>query len=183
MTIAACYVCSEGVVFGADSTWTVPVECAGGDVRERYFNYGQKIFEVGKDSTRGVVFWGLLTLNQLSCRTLVARLADDLQPTDTVEDAARGLADGFWSEYTECYKENRARLVALTEKGDECSEDEQAELEDLKAEYRGGFCLGGYVRARRLPQAFEVSYDLTSTGQVPPSRFRLEALKRGAVRI
>jgi hypothetical protein len=46
MTIAACYVCSEGVVFGADSTWTVPIECAedeGVEIRERYFNYGQKI--------------------------------------------------------------------------------------------------------------------------------------------
>jgi hypothetical protein len=41
VTIAACYLSSEGVVFGADSTTTFPVGPAPA-MRDRHYNYAQK---------------------------------------------------------------------------------------------------------------------------------------------
>ena len=47
----------------------------------RYFNYNQKVFEIGDPGTGtlGVVTWGLGGLGELSYRTLLALLADDLK--------------------------------------------------------------------------------------------------------
>ena len=46
MTIAACYLSPEGVVFGADSTTTI------GD---HHFNFGQKIFELGDGGSGAII--------------------------------------------------------------------------------------------------------------------------------
>lgn len=80
MTIAACYVSSEGVVFGADSTATMFVSGIGSGApgAEHHFNYAQKIFEVGQDSTLGMTMWGLGGLPHASHRTLIAQWADSL---------------------------------------------------------------------------------------------------------
>lgn len=60
VTIAACYLSSEGVVLGADSTSTMFVRGHGNQVdSEHHYNFAQKIFEFGEDSTAGIVMWGL----------------------------------------------------------------------------------------------------------------------------
>ena len=68
MTIAACYVSAEGVVFGADSTSTMYVPRPGlkSDGIEHHYNYAQKIFEIGHDSTLAITMWGLGNLCQTS---------------------------------------------------------------------------------------------------------------------
>lgn len=85
MTIAACYVSPEGVVLGADSasTYTFP---SG----PHHFNYGQKLFEIGQDSTLGIVTWGLGGLELGSYRTLAAKLGDLLAngPIASVHEVA-----------------------------------------------------------------------------------------------
>src|SRR6266704_4370048 len=103
VTIAACYVSSEGVVFGADSTTTLMVtNPETGTPEQHYFDFGQKIFELGeKDATRGIVTWGLGALPRDSYRTLYAEFADelkDIQPS-SVEDAAQRWIKRFWSPY------------------------------------------------------------------------------------
>lgn len=70
MTIAACYLSPEGVVFGADSTSTYNFTNG-----RHHFNYGQKIFEISdspETGTLALVTWGLGGLSVGSYRTLVA---------------------------------------------------------------------------------------------------------------
>ena len=86
MTIAACYVSPEGVVFGADSTSSINV---GGD--EHYFNHAQKIFEIGERADLAVVTWGLGNLRSLSYRTIFAVLGDSIGGAESVEVAAAQL--------------------------------------------------------------------------------------------
>ena len=76
MTIAACYLSSEGVVFGADSTSTMYVEGPGPQpvVPSHQFNYAQKIYEIGKDSTLGITMWAWKL--DSSYRTLIAQFAE-----------------------------------------------------------------------------------------------------------
>jgi hypothetical protein len=74
MTIAAAYLTSEGVVFGADSTTTI---ITSGGVAQ-LLNYAQKIFEVGECSRLGICTWGAGRVGMVSHRTLIARLADEL---------------------------------------------------------------------------------------------------------
>ena len=90
MTIAAAYLTSEGVVFGADSTTTV---FAAGGVAQ-LFNCGQKIFEVGANSRLGVCTWGAGSLAGISHRTLVARLSDRLDlKAATVHEAMSAFVE------------------------------------------------------------------------------------------
>jgi hypothetical protein len=98
VTIAACYLSTEGVVLGADSTTTVP----GGTNGPHYFNHNQKLYEVGADSTLGIVTWGLGTLFTTSHRTIIAQFADGLRsnPAATVAEAADRWGQIFWTAYT-----------------------------------------------------------------------------------
>lgn len=95
MTIAAAYLVSDGVVFGADSTSTVSVKTleggAGGVLQ--VLNHAQKIFEVGENSRFGVCTWGMGSIGSVSHRTIIARLAEELNEETTVEAAARKLGD------------------------------------------------------------------------------------------
>lgn len=103
MTIAACYLSSEGVVLGADSTTTMYVTCPGPNPlqTEHHYNYAQKVFQIGKESTLGITMWGLGNLGETSYRTLIAEFADTLLSqypfTDTyrqpyMRSGVRGLA-------------------------------------------------------------------------------------------
>ncbi len=95
MTIAACFVTPEGIVLGADSTASAMLTPGS----FRYFNYNQKVFEIGDPGTGtlGIVTWGLGGLGELSYRTLIALLADDLKkkPAKTVTEAASRWVDQF----------------------------------------------------------------------------------------
>src|SRR5712692_9306477 len=98
MTIAACYLTPEGAVLGADSTSTFYFPDSQGTFTPHYFNYAQKIFEVGENSTLGMTMWGLGGLGLISYRTLIANLADDLtsKKPASVSDAAGRWTDIFW---------------------------------------------------------------------------------------
>src|SRR5438128_980256 len=79
MTIAACYLSSEGVVIGADSTSTVFVANPSGvGGAFHHLNYAQKIFEVGENSSIGVALWGIASIGNLSHRTFIAQFADEV---------------------------------------------------------------------------------------------------------
>ena len=75
MTIAAVYLTPEGVVFGADSTASVNIPQFG----MHFFNHTQKLFEVGENSSLGLITWGLGALGDISHRTMVAMLDDELK--------------------------------------------------------------------------------------------------------
>jgi len=92
----------EGVVLGADSTSSVQIS-SGPDVYGfHYLNHNQKLFELGENSTVGVVTWGLGGLKSASHRTLLGLLADNVQssPPNNVEEIADRWATQFWNSYT-----------------------------------------------------------------------------------
>jgi hypothetical protein len=93
LTIAAAYLVSEGVVFGADSSTTVSVRTpdgVGGVLQ--VLSHAQKVFEVGENSRLGICTWGAGSVGDTSHRTIIARLADEIKEDVTVKDAAEVLA-------------------------------------------------------------------------------------------
>ena len=84
-------------MLGADSTSTYIFP--GND---HHFNYGQKLFEIGEESTFGIVTWGLGGLGLGSYRTLIARLADDLKatPPNSALEVATRWTDIVWQPYS-----------------------------------------------------------------------------------
>lgn len=88
MTIAAAYLISEGVAFGTDSTTTVSTQRGVAQL----FDYSQKLFEVGEHSRLGVCTYGAGSIKGTSHRTLVARLAKEL---DLEQVKVREAADTF----------------------------------------------------------------------------------------
>lgn len=150
MTIAACYLSPEGVVFGSDSTTTVT--SSGG---EHYFDFGQKIFELGDDATLGIVTWGLGGILHTSYRTLYAEFADELSsnPPASVEDAAERWAAKFHSVYDSAIgAAHRADASAAQ------TPEQKAVVEDNRVRLTVGFCLGGIAMPNRRPAAFEIEF-------------------------
>jgi len=170
MTIAACYLSSEGVVFGADSTTTMfvsaPVRGAKG--MEHHYNYAQKIFEIGDHSTLAIAVWGLGNLPQTSYRTLIAQFADSIsaQGVQRMADVANQWNQFFWSVYSTEQQQVLHRARVLHGQAAR-SREEQEELDFLLQAFSGGFCLGGYVMNDRTPSAFEIKYDPTMTAPAP----------------
>ena len=91
MTIAAAYLVSDGVVLGADSSTTVQVATPQGAGVVQLLDHSQKIFEIGENSRLGMCTWGAGSLGPISHRTIVARLADNINDESTVKDAADQL--------------------------------------------------------------------------------------------
>lgn len=178
VTIAACYLSPEGVVFGADSTTTVLV--TGAPARpgeERFFDFGQKVFELGEDATLGIVTWGLGGFPQTSYRTLYAELADDLKsnPPPSVEDAAKRWAAKFWSVFdTAIGAAHRAAAAAAK------SLEEKKTVEELAENNTAGFCLGGFALPNRRPSAYEIVFSPTGTAIPSPQALPIgQAIFRG----
>ena len=173
MTIAACYLSGEGVVFGADSTTTLYVSGIGPGASgaEHHYNFAQKIFQVGENSTLGMTMWGLGNLRNVSHRTLIAQFADSLlgQGAQSMEDVANRWSRLFWSAYS-------ADLGPILQRGQTLqtqasrTPDEENELQYLLQAFSGGFCIGGYLMNDRTPSAFEVLYDPTMPGSAPVGR-------------
>lgn len=88
MTIAASYLVSDGVVFGADSSTTVEVQGTG---VVQLLTHSQKVFEVGTNSRFGVCTWGAGSIGKTSHRTIIAQLADQINNQTTVQEAAEKL--------------------------------------------------------------------------------------------
>lgn len=166
MTIAMCAVMPEGVVLGADSTSSVFHDGTG----FHYFNHNQKIFEVGENSTFGILTWGLGGLKDTSYRTIIGRLDDDLKvnPPSNVKDVANRWAALLWTEYSNAHAMEIARLAALSAKSpyvdgappdpNARTKDENVEHSNLRQNLYVGFCLGGYVLPDRKPEAFELNF-------------------------
>lgn len=167
MTIAACYVSPEGVVFGADST--ASQNAAGGF---HFFNHNQKLFELGNgQSTLAIVTWGLGGFGSVSLRTLFAEFSEELKttpPTD-LQDVANRWAAKAWVAYSTSPTVDLqiARFRALAAKSphdplaqpppaDARSGDEEEEYFGLSRSLIAGFCVGGYLEKDRVPGAFEV---------------------------
>lgn len=161
MTIAACYLSTEGVVLGADSTSTMFVAGPGSQPgSEHHYNYAQKVFELGDNSTAGVAIWGLGSIGELSYRTLIADVADTAI-TDrliNLEAVAVLLANSFWSNYERVYANLLDRARDLASKNDR-SPDESDELVWLGQGLSGGFCVGGRWGATRHPHAYEILFE------------------------
>lgn len=165
MTIAACYVSSEGIVLGADSTASFQLPDG-----LHYLNHAQKVFEIGTNSTLGLAVWGLGGLST-SHRTLVAQLADKLEVTKpgSVSDVMDQWIDLFWTAYTTELAASIARATVLAAMpaydptgsvAGARSEAEENEFAGLTLGLSVGFCLGGYVLPDRTPQAFTVTFQL-----------------------
>lgn len=173
MTIAACYLSSEGVVFGADSTTTMIVRQPGPVPFgiPHHFNYAQKIFQIGEDSTLGMTMWGLGNLAVGSYRTLIARFSDTLvaQPAQTMADVAGRWNTFFWTAYSSEFATVLQRVQQLKGQATR-TPAEDAELRQLRQSFSGGFCVGGHLLHDRTPQAFETQYgpDLTAPAPVQP---------------
>ncbi len=134
MTIAAVYLTSEGVVFGADSTTTISAQ--RGNV-EQLLNHAQKIFEVGKSSRVGICTWGGGKIQNVSHRTLVARLGDEL---DLEKAKICDAADTF------------LKIVSK-------------EYGDGKNTGKVGYVLGGWDPDTRLPECYCITFDVNSQPQ------------------
>ena len=164
MTIAICYLSPEGVVFGADSTSTF-----GGAGELHYFNHAQKIFEIGENSTLGIVTWGLGSLGSNSYRMFVAKLADSLEasPAHDLDEVASRWIDLIWSEYNSPPTKlglDRCRVLATNAAR---TADEEREFNSLKNVLVVGFCLGGYVLPSRVSEARVAVFDPLGTKPTP----------------
>jgi hypothetical protein len=152
------------VVFGADSTTTLFVAGRGPQAVgcEHHFNFAQKIFQIGDDSTLRMTMWGLGNLLNVSYRTLIAQFADRLTShgVSSMQDVVERWAKFFWSAYSRELAHTIARASELDQKPAR-GQSEEEELLLLKNAFSGGFCIGGYLLADRTPGAFEISYDLT----------------------
>jgi hypothetical protein len=163
MTIAACYLSTEGVVFGADSTTTITLVGESDGTRDRHYDFAQKIFQVGEVSTLGMVIWGMGSLPDCSYRTMVAEFADTLRQEPKLPDmgaVAKRWSEFFWVGYGKAFADPMGRARELHEKYERqvIDDAEKAELVRLLQGYSGGFCLGGNLEHARRPQAFEVVY-------------------------
>jgi len=169
MTIAVCYPSPEGIVLGADSTISSFQPPNG----FHYFNHNQKLFEIGQDSTFGIVTWGLGGFGPVSYRTLIAELADDLEakkPADMLDVATR-WSKLVWDAYStsallkpaiDNYKVLNAKAVHdpnASASPTMRTKDEEETFTQLRMGLPVGFCIGGYVPRARVPMAFEVMFD------------------------
>ncbi|MEW5701991.1 MAG: hypothetical protein AB1792_07165 [Candidatus Zixiibacteriota bacterium] len=170
MTIAACYVSSEGVVLGSDSTTTFPVPATLPDgtsgYRSEHYDSAQKLFELGDDSTAGVLVWGLGGLGDLSFRSLFVRVESEARSKklSTLQEVAGLVSAEFWAEYTARFQEVIDYL-----KEPAASDDVAKEKKDILDTLSGGFCIGGrWDRASAKPEAWFVEYaPLPAVAPVP----------------
>lgn len=93
MTIAAAYLVSEGIIFGADSTSTVLIHTPEGTGVAQVLSHSQKVFEVGENSRLGICTWGDGSIGNISHRTIVARLSDEIKDDTSVKESAELLCN------------------------------------------------------------------------------------------
>lgn len=168
MTIAICYMSPEGVVLGADSTSSSLIG-AQGMSSIHYLNHNQKVFELGEESTIGVVTWGLGGLPSTSHRTQLGLLADSIksQPPANVKEVAERWGTQFWEKYSS--EPIVAHCRSINNKmphspGDTTAPntrtiDEERDLLSLKRNLFVGFFVAGHWSSDRIPTGFEVSFD------------------------
>lgn len=179
MTIAMCYLSPEGVVLGADSTASLTYP----DGSFHYFNHAQKLFQIGSSGSLGILTWGLGGLGEVSYRTLIADLADDLvvTPATNVADVATRWATLFWKSYSAQLDPLLRRVQALHLKPawTPGSTDPAARTEAEERDYNSlshnlvvGFCIAGTAPPSRTPAAFQIIFEpMLSAPPVPTQVF------------
>ena len=182
MTIAACYLSPEGIVVGSDSTstYSTPAFFPFMPPSNRHYNFGQKVFEIGRHSSLAVVTWGLGGLSVGSYRTLIAELGDslDTSPSSSVLGVASRWSEHFWKSYSASLKPEIDQIKALNAKPpfDSANPNDPARrtvaeemfFNQRKENLVVGFCLGGYVKADRKPHAYQIIFDpLLETPPIP----------------
>jgi hypothetical protein len=197
VTIAICYLGAEGLVFGADSTSSTQISPGPGQIGFHFYNHNQKLFEVGENSTLGLVTWGLGSLGAKSHRELIAVLDDDIKknPAKSVGDVATRFAKLVWPEYQTACAPLIQKCKDLAAKGDHDAnvpaaagvvrrtKEEQEEFEALLGNLHLGFCIGGYCcPPDRTTTAFEIVCDPLSTTltpkQLPPLSYKFWGVPR-----
>lgn len=178
MTIAACYVSPEGVVFGADST--ASLNASGGF---HFYNHNQKLFELGESATLAVVTWGLGGFGEISHRTLFAEFAEELtaNPATSMQDVADRWATKAWTIYSTSpgLMPDRTRFGVLAAKPAHDptaqppaptarTEKEEEEFRALSRGLVAGFCIGGYLGTVRKPEAYEILLTPAETAAPAP---------------
>jgi hypothetical protein len=175
MTIAACFVSADGVVFGADSTTTMAVADRTHQpaLALHHYNFAQKIFEVGQRGTLGLVMWGLGNLGATSYRTLIARFAAMLNSSHqpSVQAVAQSWAEFFWAEYSTVFVSAISEAQRL-EKNASRTPDEEKRLRGLFESFSGGFCIGGCLPHDHVPEAYEILYSPTDSGPRAPEKLQ-----------
>lgn len=150
-------------MLGADSTTS-----NFGPGGAHYFNFNQKLFELGQNSTLGVLTWGLSALGPLSYRTIIARVADRFPPDGpaSVQAAADAFIDVFWTEFEAFSLVQRVRALNVKQPFGSAgnganvrTEPEEKEFDSLKSGLGVGFCIAGYVLSNRTPAAVNVFFD------------------------
>lgn len=174
MTIAACLLTAGGVVFGADSTTTIPLPDENGVPAPHYFHHAQKLFELGENASLGVVTWGLGNFDGVSYRCTFAQVGDwvaDAKPT-TVLEIAEYFIELFWSHYSATSSVIAPARLRAQEIAPLIGPSEQEELAVLKEGFTVGFCIGGNTGAERSPAAYEILFSPEQA--TPPAPTALE---------
>jgi hypothetical protein len=173
MTIAVCYLCPDGVVLGADSA-SLSLTTPGVNPKERHrFNHSQNLFQIGEDSTAGILTWALAGLGEKSYRTLIAEFADDLKrsPAANLFEVANRWCDRFWKEYStgtigravQVCKDLNAKpppaADGASHQPSSRTKDEEELFQTLRFGLVAGSCIGGYWPPDRTPKAYWVTFD------------------------
>ncbi|MFA6445580.1 MAG: hypothetical protein WCV99_24860 [Sterolibacterium sp.] len=68
----------------------------------RLYNYAQKVFQVGENSTLAMTMWGLGNLRSISYRTLIAQFADSLVGlgAQSMSEVTDRWSQFFWTGYS-----------------------------------------------------------------------------------
>lgn len=165
MTIAGFYLSPEGLVFGADSTASV-----ANSHGFHYFDFTQKVFEIGEDSTLGFLTWGMGAIGNNSYRTLLALLSDGFKaaPITSITEVTQRWLDMVWGLYDVFPLVVRCRALhqkpvydpnAQIPDPNARTQGEEEEYNSLKDGLVVGFCIGGYVMPTREPEAAHVIFD------------------------
>lgn len=168
-------------MLGADSTSTLPLPNG-----VHFFNHGQKLFQIGTDSSLGIVTWGMGGLADKSHRTIIAVLADDLKlnPPANIEDATNRFSQLFWTEYqrspfkadiNKCNLLNKKKPydanIAIPDPSYR-TEQEEHDFKNIQENLTVGFCIAGYTQTDRVPEAFTVMFEPLLSA--PPAPIKLQ---------
>lgn len=175
MTIACCLVVPEGVIFASDSTVSEGIEG-----RYHYLNHNQKIYELGENATVGVMTWGLSALRTTSHRTVIARTSDAQGADSSLRKLAEQLAINAWNEFQDEfrheiseYHEIFQRVSELARKGSGIrSKEDDDRLQSLQDEITFGYCIGGHLGDKRVPEAYH--FEIDPTMKSPPSPYLVQ---------
>ena len=146
-----------------------------------YLNHNQKVFELGEESTVGVVTWGLGGLPSASHRTTLGLLADSIKsnPPASVKEIAERWALQFWNAYTsepivvQCRSINNKQPhdPGNTTAPNTRTEEEEKTLPNLKRNLFVGFFVAGHWPTDRMPMGFEVQFDPIATVAPSPKQY------------